>query len=44
MKNVPMQNFKEIRQGLGVADRIHNVHNLSPFSAKSVTFIHIQTY
>ena len=44
MRNVSVLNFKEIRQGLGVADRIHNLHNLSPFSAKSVSFIQIQTY
>ena len=44
MKKLLVQNFQEIRYGLGAADHIHILHNLSLFLAKSVSLIQIQTY
>jgi len=41
MKNVTVQTFDENRSGLCVADCIHSLHNLTRFSAKSVTLSEI---
>ena len=42
MKNLTVQNFKENRSALGVADRIYSLHNLNRYSGKSVPLIRIQ--
>ena len=44
MKNLILQNFKENRWGLAVADRIHSLHDLSLYSEKSVSLLLTQTY
>ena len=42
MKNLTVQNFKEIRKGLGITDRIHSLQESSLNLASFVTPIQIQ--
>jgi len=39
-----VQNFKDYREGFGVSDRTHSLHNLSLFWATSVTLMKIRSY